>query len=649
MTCKDIVFNICRVLTSADFLFLCRVTYNQSTLKKFRSVVIFWFCFYGIISAQTDDDHIIIPNKTDIYSYELTNQRVIHVKEKSFAEYTCTGKIESVTIAKFFDHQSKIEKVKIKGIKASAPRYEMYQQKEIFYSDTKVCYFELPFSRKDEVAQVSFEKTYKDICSFHTIPVAEPQFMKKKTVKLIIPDWLTVDLIELNFGNNIRKGIEKNTGDHTTVYTYTIEDQDKMTNEPNMPGYSYVYPYILVVPKKSVIDNKETAYFDSFDHLYKWYRAINLLLNNEGEIIREKAKEITQEYESEEDKIKALFSWVQNNIRYLAFEYGIAGFKPDDDHEVLRKKYGDCKGMSNLLKSLLKAEGFDARLGWVGAKEAAFDLSVPLPLADHIICVLQWKGKRYYLDPTVRFMNLGEYPQSIQGKTVMIEDGADYIMEKIQELSPLMNTDSLFSAFSIEGNVLRGESLNVYKGESRQLIMSAIQATKTNEQHDALKQFLGRGRINDQIEAIHVSGSDSLTGKIEISYRETRKSDIKNIGDELYINLNVCQDFVHAKMDTARRRNDYLLPYKDHIVRESHLMIPPGYEVTSLPAEFRLEKKNYSFLVSYTVNQEKIGYHKEITIFVPWIKKENFAEWNSDIDALKKAYLEQIVLKKKQS
>jgi transglutaminase-like putative cysteine protease len=641
--------NVCGILTSADFLFslYCHL-FNQSTLKKLKSVVIFWFCFCSITSAQTDDDHIIISNKTDIYSYELNNQKTIHIREKSDAEYTCIGKIESVTIAKFFDHESKIEKVKIKGIKASSPRYEMYRQKEIFYSDTKVCYFELPFSRKDEVAQVSFEKAYENIYSFFAVLIAEPQFIKKKTVKLIVPDWLTVDLIELNFRNNIRKSIEKNTKDNTTIYTYNIEDQDKITEEPNMPGYSYIYPYILVVPKKSVIDNKETAYFDSFDHLYKWYRNINSLLNNDEDIIREKAKEITQGYESEEDKIKALLSWVQNNIRYLAFEYGIDGFKPDEAHEVLRKKYGDCKGMSNLLKSLLKAEGFDARLVWVGTKEAAFDLSVPLPLADHMICVLQWKGKRYYLDPTVRFMTLGEYPQWIQGKTALIENGPDYMMEQIPDSSPLMNTDSLFSAFTIDENVLTGKSLNVYKGESKQLIMSAIQATKMNEQHDALKQFLLRGRIHDKIENIQISEANSPIDKIEISYHETRKSDIKSIDDELYINLNICQDFVNTKIDTSKRRNDYLLPYKDHIVRESHLIIPSEYEVASLPVKFRIDKKNYSFLISYAINNEKIMYHKEIIIFDPWIKKRNFAEWNSDIDALKKAYLEQIILKKKQ-
>lgn len=618
-------------------------------MKKLTSVIIFLFCFCSIISAQTDDDHIIISDKTDIYSYELNKQRVINVREKSFAEYTCIGKIESVTIAKFFDQESKIEKVKIKGVKGSSPRYEMYRQKGIFYSDTKVCYFELPFSRKDEVAQVSFEKAYGNIYSFYIIPIAEPQFIKKKTVKLIVPDWLKVDLTELNFRDNIRKSIEKNTKDNTTTYTYQIEDQYKMTDEPNMPGYTYSYPYILVVPKKSVIDNKETAYFDSFDHLYKWYRDINFLLNNNEDIIREKAKEITQGYKSEEDKIKALLSWVQNNIRYLAFEYGIDGFKPDEAHEVLRKKYGDCKGMSNLLKSLLKAEGFDARLAWVGTREAAFDLSVPLPLADHMICVLQWKGKRYYLDPTVRFMTLGEYPQWIQGKTVLIENGPDYMMEQIPDLSPLMNTDSLFSVFTIGGNVLTGKSLNIYKGESKQLIMSAIQATETNEQHDALNQFLRRGKVHDKIEDIQISGANSLADKVEISYCETRKSDIKSIDGELYINLNICPDFVHTKIDTSRRTNDYLLPYKDHIVRESHLMIPSGYEVTSLPAEFRIGKKDYSFLISYAIDNEKIMYHKEITIFDPWIKKRNFTEWNSDIDALKKAYLEQIILKKKQS
>jgi hypothetical protein len=53
---------------------------------------------------------------------------------------------------------------------------------------------------------------------------------------------------------------------------------------------------------------------------------------------------------SDEEKVKSIYYWVQDNIRYIAFEEVIAGFKPEAAQTVFSNKYGDCKGMANLTK-----------------------------------------------------------------------------------------------------------------------------------------------------------------------------------------------------------------------------------------------------------------------------------------------------------
>ncbi|MEI9945444.1 MAG: transglutaminase-like domain-containing protein [Chitinophagaceae bacterium] len=94
---------------------------------------------------------------------------------------------------------------------------------------------------------------------------------------------------------------------------------------------------------------------------------------------------------------KRFFNWVQHNIRYIAFEDGIAGFKPAKANDVLNKKYGDCKGMANLTRGLLQALGFDARLCWIGTNYIAYDYSTPSMAVDnHMICALIYNGKKIF-------------------------------------------------------------------------------------------------------------------------------------------------------------------------------------------------------------------------------------------------------------
>jgi len=173
-----------------------------------------------------------------------------------------------------------------------------------------------------------------------------------------------------------------------------------------------------------------------------------------------------------------IFSWVQNNIRYIAFEYGLAGWIPDNAQNVLQKKYGDCKGMSNLLKIMLQSAGFDARLVWVGTDGLGKGKEITLPLFDHVICALFRNAKITYLDPTVKYMIPGEYHNGIQNCFTLIENGKDYVIDSVPEAAPSQNTDSLMCIYNMKGNALTGNEVYIDLESSQDYNSGTIDTTK---------------------------------------------------------------------------------------------------------------------------------------------------------------------------
>ena len=123
--------------------------------------------------------------------------------------------------------------------------------------------------------------------------------------------------------------------------------------------------------------------------------------------------EITAGCTDELEKIHRTYAYVQQNIRYIAFENGLAGHRPDRPAEVLRKRYGDCKGMALLLRTLLKAQGFDARMAYIGTDDIASspDEVPTLAAINHAFCLLFHQGKRYCLDATYRYLPPEDIPQ----------------------------------------------------------------------------------------------------------------------------------------------------------------------------------------------------------------------------------------------
>ena len=78
------------------------------------------------------------------------------------------------------------------------------------------------------------------------------------------------------------------------------------------------------------------------------------------EVCREATAQLTANRAVLSDKIRALATFVQKDIRYVAIEIGIGGYKPHAAPDVLKYHYGDCKDKATLLAALLKEIGVDS-------------------------------------------------------------------------------------------------------------------------------------------------------------------------------------------------------------------------------------------------------------------------------------------------
>ena len=595
--------------------------------------------------SHNDDDNMIISDQQSTYTYMMENNKVV-VKENQDVTYICAGNLQPVTFYRFYDMNSEITKIRVKGVKASSPRYETYTKENIFYDDSKVCHLNLRFKDKNEVGTVTYEKKYKDVCGFSFVNIVENHFIKNKTIRIIVPRWMEIDIIENNFDSGINRSVIVDPKSGDTIYTYHIENQEAYRSEDFMPDYMLAFPNIQVVPRKAVINKRTEEYFYSFEHMYRWCKSKADMTGNDHTVIAELAKEITKESGTDADKINALLNWVQNNIRYVAFEYGIQGFKPDEAQAVVRKKYGDCKGMSNLLKCLLLAEGFDARLVWINTTESGREWTLPIPSADHMICALNYNGGFHFLDPTVKFMPFGEIAYPIQGKMAMVEDGDRYLMLRTPSFPPFHNRTRLESEYVVDGGKLAGESQWSFGGEPKYAMISSLRYTSKTDADIYLKNWLKSNNPADSILEMDIQGMETGSKGLSISYKDLRPSCVRSFSDEVYIDPDVFKDFSMLAVDTLKRKNDYAFPFSQSLQSHIRLIIPEGYRVKDIPPNMEVETDDYQFSIRYIVSDDSILYHKEITIKKTMLPKSNFRQWNADIAMLRKAYLRQITLEK---
>ena len=619
-----------------------------------RKIMLFALLFAGSHSlmaqpkTEEGENVVISKSKKEFKFVKGDTENPVQIKEESHRTYTCNSYRTDIGIVEFYNDVEKIDDVDIHvndsrkhGI---VPKYEYYNADGIFYSDAHVCHFKLPLLKKGSTSEVVFKKTTLDPHYFTSIYFMDEQPIEQQEIKLIVPSWMKLEIKEFNFKNyNIQKTIT--TSGDETIYTYSMNNLPAGNSENAAPGPSYFIPHLLVLCKSAEPKSEKYVYFNTVKEQYAWYQKLVKQIGDDENIIKEKTIEIIKGATTDEQKVKTIFQWVQDNIRYIAFENGIAGFKPEKAQEVLRKKYGDCKGMANLLTVMLRSINLDARRCWIGTKHIAHDYSTPsLSVDNHMICAWMNKGKLVYLDATEKYIGFGEIAERIQNRQTLIENGNEYLLERVPTATYQQNTATETRKFSIEGNNLKGHVKQVWKGENKEWLLTSLNDIKQDKQENALKQYLAKGIQNFEISNLKITNINNYNADLEVEYDVLWKEVITIFDKEIYLDIDNRRNFENSKIDTAKRKLPYWFNFKNNLVFETEIQLPAGKTVNTLPGKLSIKQAGYSFNASYTNVAGKIIYKREIVLNDTELKPENFSQWNKDINQLSDFYNQQIVL-----
>lgn len=430
------------------------------------------------------------------------------------------------------------------------------------------------------------------------------------------------------------------------VYSWTPKNSDKLKQESSMPEFLNLVPHIVYRVNSYTYRGETFPVLRNLEDLEAWYKS---MLEDVRADKSDKIKQVTDSLvagaATDREKVERIYEWVQSNIKYIAFEDGIGGFKPRVPSLVESRRYGDCKDMSCLTISMLNYAGLPAYHTWIGTRKLPYKYTeTPSPVADnHMIAATMLDGELVFLDATAEDLPFGMPSSFIQGKQALVAFDTDsFAVKEVPTVPSTQNRMYDSAYFKIEKKDIRGSGKRSFTGYYADLMNHYLGSNNKDHLQDYLEAHAEKGTNKCKSHDFDIDHSKSRSS---VSYQFETPDYVYENGDELILNMNLEKIMADFALEEDRQFPKEF-EYTYQIERDFVLELPEGYRVSYTPGEQSYKGDDYSYTLSYQEEAGQLRYHLLIDVNTLMLANDQFDSWNRMIKKLNRSYNETIILKK---
>ena len=521
----------------------------------------------------------------------------------------------------------------------------------IFHDDQKVKKFNYTGLAKGGKTTLSYNKKYDEPHLFGSFYFSSYFPVQKASYTITTP--ASMKITAKLFGQNkdkvkysvITKGKNK-------IHTWVATDMPKLPRESGSLSTGYYATHIVVYINSYKNKEGEQNFIRNVDDLHSYYRGFvnDINLDNPGPL-ENIADSLVQGLTTNKEKVQSILYWVQDNIKYVAFEDGMGGFVPRQASLVCSRRYGDCKDMSSILYKMINHVGIPAYYTWIGSRDIPYTYNeVPTPYADnHMICSYHDGNQYIFLDATGKNLPYGMPTSFIQGKEALISLGKDkfeVVEVPTVKLEKNITSDTVY--VTIKKDEMIGQAHVQYEGYPARSIKDYISNLDTKTKEQWYKSAFKKGNNKCQSDVNNIEGLKSRETPLTIDYSFKLPDYIRTKDDDIYFNPFLKKHYSKSKIDTKTEKLDKKNDYKEIDRNVIYYNIPSGYEVDYIPSSF--SKESDFFNCSVNIEHDKRNNRIEVQTYFESnhlvLRQKNFEEWNKIIKQLNESYSELIILKK---
>jgi Domain of Unknown Function with PDB structure (DUF3857)/Transglutaminase-like superfamily len=398
-----------------------------------------------------------------------------------------------------------------------------------------------------------------------------------------------------------------------------------------------------------------------------WFQKLSANSFQSTPEIQQRVKEVTAGATTWADKVQALTTYVQSQIRYVSIEIGIGGYQPHAAGDIFKHQYGDCKDKATLLHVMLHEAGIESYLAMAQTERGVVNPEFASAITfNHAILAIHVPddaptqnlyafvndpklGKLLFFDPTSTYTPFGYLPPYLQENYVLLsstqggelvhlplEPAASNQITRIAKLE--LNPDGSIHG-SVEETRIGTEATN-----ERQHLLSASGADRQKVIENFLGTFLGGFHLTKAA----TSKLDTPSATLTMRYEFTADHYAKSAGELLILRPRVLGEKASSLSETEPRKFPVEFDEASLQMDDFEITLPQGYSVDDFPEPVKTDAGFATYSSETQVTPGKIRYKRTYQVNQVLVPVDQFAalkKFNRQVSADENA---SVVLKKSQ-
>jgi transglutaminase-like putative cysteine protease len=440
-------------------------------------------------------------------------------------------------------------------------------------------------------------------------------------------------------------------------YQWEIDDSPAIEIEPQMPAWNAIAVHLGIkyYPSDPAMRMKSTG---SWREIGLWYNELTANRRTPSPEIQRKVAELTAGLSDPVEKMKALASFAQRQIRYAAIEIGIGGYQPHAASDIYLHKYGDCKDKVTLLSAMLHEIGIESYYVLINVRRQMVNPDFPMTGFNHAILAIHLPdevpdnmlyavvkdpdlGRLLFFDPTNEFVPLGYIPNYLQDNYGLVAGPKGGELIELPLLPPTTNRLIRTAKLDLSASgKLDGGIQEIRWGSPAQEERAHFLDSPPADRAKVLERFLGNSLSDFMLTKASIGNLELYDQNLTLDYRVVVDSYAKTAGNLLILRPRVVGSKGWSVLSGKPRKYPIEFPEATRQDDVFDITLPDGYVVDELPKPVKVECPYGSYKSQVEVNGNTLHYTRMYEIkdvYVPTQKLDEVKSFLNQIAADERA------------